>query len=364
MRSWARVFGLKRILLCALALVAFVSGASASDDLQYSGFALLRGAAGTTDAPFFSDHFTSQVQLGIDWRPSPWLGAHVHLLARNDADGSRRGIAGIPEAYVEAKFHRGDHRLRVVGGAFFLPTSRENVDALWESPYTITPSALNSWFGEEFRPIGIDLGYTYCGSLTGGVTVFRGNDTFGALPAVRGWSLRDHWALLGEHLPVDGTYFTSVSAETDHQLGWAARGRWSNDHALVQLTHIDNRSDAIEHGELLNWYTDFDIAAAEYSTSDWTFAGETGWGNTTVIFDGIGYRNPLRASYVLVSKRISTVRASLRAEAFSNALSHRRAVTAALFWSPPGTRLRTGIEAITLGGQKRVSLEMRYSFAK
>src|SRR5204863_8816924 len=115
---------------------------------------------------------------------------HVHLLARDDAEGSKHGRVGIVEAYVEAKLHPGRDRVRILAGAFFLPTSRENIDALWATPYTITPSALNSWLGEELRPIGVDVSYRHrtakAGTFSGGATLFGGNDTFGELLIGRG----------------------------------------------------------------------------------------------------------------------------------------------------------------------------------
>jgi len=341
-------------------VIALAVPARASDTLQWGGFALLRGSAGASGLPLEDDSGSAQVQVGIDWRPSMTLGGHVHLLARGDGDGSKRGRVGVVEAFLDQNLRRGDHRLRLMEGAFFLPGSRENIDALWESPYTITSSALNSWMGEEFRPIGVDAAYTFRRSWTGGVTVYRGNDTFGALPAARGWALRDDWALLGEHIAVDGDYFSSVTAETDHRLGWAARGRWNNDRVTVQLTHIDNRADALEHGELLNWSTQWDVVGGDYTNGDWTVAGESGWGVTSVIF-GVEFPSNIRASYVLVSRRFAKARASLRAEAFEVAERHDHAVTAAFFWSPPG-KVRTGIEAIVLGGKRRVSLEVRYNF--
>jgi hypothetical protein len=349
----------------SLFLAILLAGAlplRAGDALQWSGFALLRGSTAANGVPLDDDQLTAQLQLGLDWRPSMRLGGHLHLLARNDADGSRRGRAGVVEAYIDQNFASGTNRLRLTEGAFFLSTSRENIDALWESPYTITPSALNSWLGEEFRPIGVDAAYTWHRRWTGGVTVFRGNDTFGALPAVRGWALRDRWTLLGEHVPVDPDYYTSVSAETDHTLGWSARARWNNDHGSVQLTHIDNRSDALEHGELFNWNTPFDIIGADYSHGDWTVAAESGWGVTTIIAGGVSYPSDIRASYLLLSRRLGNGRASLRAEAFDVDDIRKHAITAAWFWTPRA-RMRAGVEAIASGGETKVSVELRYSFA-
>jgi len=346
---------MRRLLL--IVSIALATTASASDALQWSGFALLRASSSTTRVPLDDETFAAQLQLGIDWHPSMTLGAHLHLIARNDADGGLARV-GATEAYLEQNFHRGEDRVRIMEGAFFLPTTRENVDALWESPYTITPSALNSWMGEEFRPVGVDAAYTFRHSLTGGVTVFTGNDTFGALPASRGWMMRDHWALLGEHLPVDGTYFSSVSAETDHRLGWSTRIRWNSEHFTAQLTHIDNRSDAEEHGELYNWETRFDIAGAEYTRNDWTIAAESGWGPTIIRVDPNFYPTNLLAEYLLISRRFANGRATIRGDKFN----HHHALTFAYFFSPPG-KLRTGIEVVRVGTQTRASLEFRYAFA-
>ncbi|HEX6088331.1 MAG TPA: hypothetical protein VF266_27620 [Thermoanaerobaculia bacterium] len=320
---------------------------------QVSGFALLRGATE-------EDRASAQVQVGFDWRPSMALGGHVHVLARSDEDGSHRGRAGIVEAWLDQKIERGAHRLRFMEGAFFLPGTRENVDALWESPYTISSSALSSWLGEEFRPVGVDASYTLRRRWTIGATAYSGNDTFGALPAVRGWRLHDRWTLLGEHVPVDDEYFTSVSAETDHRVGWAARGRWNNDRVTLQLMRIDNRSDALEYGDLLNWLTRFDIASADLTLGDWTLIAESGQGFTDVIVHGERFRTQISTSYVLVSRRLANGRVSLRAETFDNDFGSEHAVTAAYFWSPG--KMRLGAEAVVIGTDPRLTLELRYYF--
>ncbi|HEV8436408.1 MAG TPA: hypothetical protein VGR95_23570 [Thermoanaerobaculia bacterium] len=342
----------------ALLVVFAPSNLHAADTLQWSGFADFRGTTAPDGLPLRSDSVSAQAQLGIDWRPSVFFDAHVHLLARTEDDDSKRGHAGVVEAFLQQKADG----FRFKEGAFFLPTSRENVDELWETPYSITPSALNSWMGEELRPIGVDASYTEHGFLAG-ASVFRGNDTFGALPASRGWDLRDHWATLGEHLPVSDGYYSSVSAETDHRLGWSTRARWNNDHATFQVTHIDNRSDAEDHGELFNWATRFDLAGADYTVNDWTLAAESGWGMTTIRFLGVPYPTDIRASYALLSRRFERARVTLRVESFQSAAIHQHAVTAAFVWSPL-PKLRAGFEATKAGAERRVIAELRYRFSR
>jgi hypothetical protein len=352
-------------MLMLIAAVVTVPARS-SDTLEWNGFALLRPQTPAA-VPLDDDSLSAQVQIGIDWRPSASVGGHLHLLARNQGDGSRRGRVGAVEAFLEESLTIGDDRVHLMEGAFFLPTSHENVDSLWENPYTISSSALNSWLGEELRPVGADVSYTHrlprAGALTGGATLFAGNDTFGALPIDRGWTLSDDWALLGQHTPVSpaATSFTSVSAETDHRLGWSVRAKWNNDHGALQLTHIDNRADALKYGELHNWATRFNIAGADYTWHDWTAAAETGWGTTAIQGARARFSFDIRSSYLLLSRKIASLRATARADEFENGTEHGYALTAALFWEPRG-RLRSGIEAITAKGQKRLALELRYRF--
>jgi hypothetical protein len=361
MGRWRLVSVGVMLVLAMVALPAMPS--DVWQTVQWSGFALLRPGTPAEEA-LDGDSLSAQIQAGIDWRPSPVFGAHVHLLARNQSNGSQRGRIGVVEAFFEQNLHVGNDRVHLMEGAFFLPTSRENIDSLWETPYTITSSALNTWLGEEFRPIGIDLSYTHrlatAGALTAAATVFRGNDTFGALPIDQGWRIRDDWALLGQHIPVTPTLFTSVSAETDHRLGWSARTKWSNDHGAVQITRIDNRADALRYGDLFNWATRFNIVGADYTWRDWTAAAESGWG-TTAIQGRLRRSFPIRASYLLLSRKISSLRVSVRGDQYESRTEHRHALTAAVFWEPRG-KLRTGIEAITADGQKRLELEFRYRF--
>jgi hypothetical protein len=353
----------RKLGVAALLSVVMACAANAADSLTFSGFALLRPQ---TPAGFLFDgnSLSTQLQLGVDWHPAPGFRTYVHLLARNDGDNARRGRAGIVQAFAEKNFFvRGD-RVRVMAGAFFLPTSRENVDNLWETPYTISSSALNTWLGEEFRPIGVDATYMKrwqrAGTFTVGGTAFIGNDTFGALPIDRGWAIGDRWSLLGEHVYARTNTYTSVSAENDGRVGWSARAKWNNEFALIQFTRIDNRSDAIRHGELVGWETPFNIAGAQVTWRAWTVAAEDGWGKTTIVTRRGPRTSDLAARYILLSRQIGKFRASVRADDYSVAANPRdRAYTAAVLWNVR-PQLRTGVEVITEGGEHRVALEFRY----
>jgi hypothetical protein len=346
--------------LLVASTLALSSGLRGDDALQVSGFAAVRG---TTKAgnPLEADRASAQIQAGIDWSPAPLFVAHLHLLARTDDGHSLRGHAGTPEAYVEAHLPEGRNRVRLRAGAFFLPTSRENVDALWENAYAISSSALNSWFGEELRPIGLDAAWQRGGAVIG-ATVFRGNDTFGALPLAPGWSLNDRWTVLGQKVHTEEDLYASVSAESDHRLGWSARAGWGSQRFSVLFTHVDNRSKGEVAGDLDNWKTRFEIVGFDHKRGDWTVAAETGWGPTEVYFPGGSFRADLRASYLLVSRQLRRGRATARFDAFSDGESHAHALTLAAFWNPV-PKLSVGVEMSAGGGEQRGLGDLRYRFS-
>ena len=168
------------------------------------------------------------------------------------------------------------------GGLLFPPTSRENVDALWQSPYTLTLSAVNSWIGEEVRLAGLDvaaqLGAPGGGHLELGAMVFGGCDTAGALLAWRGWALGTRLSVAGETLPLPplpslarGGAFaeqrddgTRPLEELDGRVGWHARARWSGAGVgLVQGAWTDTRGDRGLHRGQYAWATRFASAGAE-----------------------------------------------------------------------------------------------------
>ncbi len=349
-----------RALAFALVVLGVPRPATPEDRLQLSGFATVRGAT-EADGPIEQDQAIARLQLGVDWTSTSPFSAHVHALARTDDDGSERGTVGFPEAYVEASFRSERSRLRIRGGGIFLSTSLENVDALWENPYAISSSALNTWLGEELRPVGLDAAF-YRSGLMAGATIFRGNDTLGALPPDRGWALHDRWTLLGEKVPVDDDVYTSVSAETDGRLGWSARAGWIGDRLTAQYTHFDNRSDGLRYGDLYNWNTRFDIVGVGFTAGPWTFAAEGGWGPTYLVVRGRRFVSDIRACYLLVSRRLPGGRASVRVDSFDDGDASDEALTLAYFFLPRG-RLSGGVEFATTGGESRFLLQVRFGFA-
>jgi hypothetical protein len=148
-----------------------------------------------------------EAHLGVEWTPSAALLLRLHGTARTEPDAAGGWRAGLTEAFVQYRPElRPSLALRFRGGLLFPPTSRENVDPLWQSPYTLTLSAVNTWIGEELRPVGLDVA-AQLGEPGGsrfelaGMT-FGGSDTAGALLAWRGWAMGARLSVAGETLPL------------------------------------------------------------------------------------------------------------------------------------------------------------------
>ena len=76
----------------------------------------------------------------------------VLVAARRTRTAHRHRPAG--RLCLLASGRGGSFSWSVKTGAFFPTISLENDDLGWASPYTLTPSAINSWIGEELRTIG------------------------------------------------------------------------------------------------------------------------------------------------------------------------------------------------------------------
>lgn len=254
---------------------------------------------------------------GLEWR---WF---AQALVRGESAGEG-AHAGLVEAYGEhAFFLDNDQVLRVRAGQFFLPTSREAIDPLWQSHDTLGLSALNSWIAEEIRPIGVDVSWhspaDSAREWEWAATAFGGNDSSGALLAWRGFAQHDRLSVLGEILPLpalptlaDGGAFADqrdagsrpFGRDLDGRPGYALRTRFGEPQSFRLLaTWFDNRGDrGLYRGEYA-WRTRFALLGGEWSPdARWRFAGEWLHGDS-----GMGFAPEPRvdidfdAAYVLAS---------------------------------------------------------------
>src|SRR6185437_13105520 len=168
------------------------------------------------------------------------LGDDLSFVALARAEPEQRTGIDLLEGYVG--WHpaaAGAWSWSVKTGAFFPAISLENDDLGWTSPYTLTPSAINSWIGDELRTIGGEgtlrwkSGFGVV-SLIGAVICC--NDESGVLIADRGWAMNDRPFGLFEReripdqtlrifrAPVPGR--TGMFDEIDGRVGWYAGAAW------------------------------------------------------------------------------------------------------------------------------------------
>ena len=274
-----------RVMLLTLALAGVAGPALAEPDLfsreTVAGVVNLRaanadGEPSWLDGGFgksrFGDETTVLADGVIEWRPKlSWsLSAVVDGVVQPDLD---RDKVDLNEAYVLYKpLGSGNVRLQGRLGFFYPPVSLEHDGKAWTTTRTITPSAINSWIGEETLGAGLELsarrefsGHELGLTLAG----FNKNDTAGTLLSLRGWSLNDTRAgVFGERpLPPLSTFITYVqpretypARELDDRFGYYVRADWKSPAGLsLNAIYYDNLGDKLAVDQQLqwSWYTRF-----------------------------------------------------------------------------------------------------------
>jgi len=383
--------------LATLVLTAVAAGTTGAGDFTVQGIAAGRPIAVESREAWIDGGFgrltegrraegfewlaRGEAQLGIEWTPSAVFVVRAHGTARSEPGAAGGARAGLTEAFLQYRPElRPDLALRFRGGLMFPPTSRENVDPLWQSPYTLTLSAQNAWIGEELRPVGLDvalqLGEAGASRFELAGMAFAGSDTAGALLAWRGWAMGSRLSVVGETLPLPplptlapGGAFgeqqragTQPIDELDDRLGWHVRGRWSRaGTGIVQAAWTDTRGDRGLHDGQYAWATRFASVAAEVQLGRFRLvaeglAGETGMGLPA----GAHVDLEIRAAYALLTWERDGLRVTARYDRFRNedrdgvAEPNREsgwAVTTAAFYAPRPW-LRLGVEYLELRGER------------
>ena len=334
---------------------------------------------------FNSTHLNATADLGLKYRFAERFEWSTHIQGNGSTAQNQRDSLGL----VEMKFRylqkvNDQHRFLFTAGQFFLPTSMENTENFWDSPYTITWSSLNSWIGEEFRPIGLDIDYR--AKLKGGLslnlaaTAFTGNDSSGALLAWRGFSYGNHLSYLGETLPLanitslnDGGLYalqkdegtTPFGEDLDGKVGYAARIAIKQSQMFeLKLTHIDNLGDTELHKGEYAWRTQFSILGFNVNLLDnWVLLGEYSQGSSTMGPAVAAVDIDFTTGYLLSSVWHKDWRYSLRYDAFritdNNEARNQpiaqdlneeegQSLTASIFYQPAGKAYSIGFEVLGL----------------
>lgn len=222
-----------------------------------------------------NDSRLAVAQAALVWKPR--LGDTVtgYMVAQYTPDAVN--LFGVEEAFIKWKpVPVSDLKYSVRIGQMFPPVSMEHDGAGWSVSRTLTPSAANSWIGEEVLVDGIEgsVQKTVRGhvlGLTG--ALFTGNDTSGTILTWRGWAMHDMASNRDSRLPLakgqkgwaqifdDGMQapFTDISAEIDSNTGEYVRLDWRPPAPVaVNLEYYANDADpeAMRHDQW-GWDTRF-----------------------------------------------------------------------------------------------------------
>jgi hypothetical protein len=262
--------------------------------------------------------------------------AHVEASAW---DGDDKNPIDLTEVYLEYRpYPRGGLRSRVRLGAFYPPMSLENRALGWETPYTLTPSAIGSWIGEEIRTIGLEGQIEWLGTRTGHdfdlqltAAVFGWNDPAGTQLSAHGFGFSDRQTTLFGRVGALQSNGELAKKELFHEIDGrpgfyvGAQLRYL-DRVVLNVLRYDNRADpTTEAPEIRDfaWYTVFDAAALRLeSASGWTAILQTLDGETDIAPGGYWLRWEFDSQSVMVSRRFGVHMLATRYDAFKVDFAH------------------------------------------
>jgi hypothetical protein len=254
---------------------------------------------------------------------------------------SQRTAVDLIESYLRYRpISLSPWRWSVKAGAFFPPVSEENTAPGWTSPWTLTPSAINSWVGEELRTIGAEGKVEWRGEsdhIEGEVAMFGWNETAGVALADR---LPN--ALATPARP--GAVWREPFAQIDSNPGWYAGLSWRHeDWGKLDLIYYDNEADPHAYDHEYAWHTRFVGAGTQTAIGPVTVLAQAMSGTTTIDASE-AYDTDFQAAYLLLGYRLGQWRLAARADFFAtqsqnddpgDRLSeHGAAQTVAVSWLP------------------------------
>jgi hypothetical protein len=298
--------------------------------------------------------------LSLSWQVSDSLLAVADL----QAQGQTSPELGVLSAYLRWRpVSTSPWRWTVRAGAFFPPVSLENDGVGWTSRWTLSPSALNSWVGEELRTIGAEARLEHRGvhgSFEFGVALFRWNDPAGELIFSRGWALGDVTSPLGARVRQPDAYSDAFSpvpveykpfVENDNRTGWHADAEWRSPRGIrLRALRYDNRAepDTYSHQagrDVFSWKTRFGSVGAEVPLGGLVLAAQSLKGSTIIEpAEEFYIESHFRAAFLLAAwdrgawrpaLRYDRFRAHVKPDFIGDELEEEgHAWTAALNWRP------------------------------
>ena len=316
-----------------------VSDAEASH--RDRGVGLLRLGGKDTDTAGLGEKarlsgYLGQLGLQFTGRMGPYTSYMVEL--NSQLDGHERTGLSVPEAFIshEARWHTAALRFRA--GFLIPPVSLEHPGRAWSTFFTLTPSAINSWIGEEIRGTGFEGRYSLRLAQKKRLSVtlgtFMGNDTAGQLLSWRGWAMHDRQAGYGDRTRFRGNRFltspqffgfTNPYARPFLEMdeNWGMYGSVNLETTRTRFSYLawDNRADRTERekSKLFGWDTQFQAVGWRYEPVDRRFMVQGQWMRGSNRMGGghpARVENDYNAWYVLFSKPSRFARFTLRYDDF------------------------------------------------
>lgn len=338
---WALILGLLCLAGPAWADSGFFSSGDVTGmvDLRFSAAdgerSWLDGGFGKTGVSGAGSGFAGHAGIAnayLAW--TPHLTWDVGAVIVGQYQSAHDDAPALGEAYLTYRPKPWDDtRLTARLGLFYPPISQEHQGAAWIDTDMLTPSAINSWVGEEVKVVGAEatLRHTFgeqAVSVTG--AVFGFNDTSGTLLTTRGWALDDvQTSAFGRYsLPPLSAFMTMVQApvtnpvlEIDHKVGGYGRLDWRiSDQLAVNAFYYDNAGNLIGL-DGLQWAWD---------TQFWNFGAEVDVDQNTRLLSQVmigrtrmGYADPdiwvdtdFDAAYLLLTHKFGGDALSGRVDVF------------------------------------------------
>jgi hypothetical protein len=285
--------------------------------------------------------FRVQPQLGnlsLAWRPQFTWSLSATVVGA--VQGGQRTQAGLSEAYLAFRPMRGSRAaFSARAGLMFPPVSLEHEGADWHVRDSITPSAINSWIGEEVRPVAIEPSVTFSlgeHKLRATAAIMAANDTSGTLLTYRGWALHDRTTLAfgSQPLPPFVEPLKSLLPRFTHPLldidggfarrpGYYAKLAWQLPVAVrLEAFRYDNRADPEVRNQdhESGWRTQFDNLGVVADLGGGAYLrAQAVSGRTRLGMFMNGYRwvdTRFHSAFVLLSRPFGPVSLAARLEGF------------------------------------------------
>src|SRR5687768_1031066 len=221
---------------------------------------------GAADGDFELDAYP--VEAALIWQPRFSNSFNGNFSAAYQHGHDRDEDFDLMEAYLTFIPSRsGGTNFAVKAGLYWPEISLEHATGgAWSTVYTVTPSAINAWVGEEVKVIGAEATlYQTIGSMDFSATagVFGFNDTSGTLLSFRGWALHDvKSTAFGQfQLPPLNPFMTFAQEpvtrsilEIDDRPGFYGRVEWRPSSSIVlNAFYYDNRGVPEAFPARLQW---------------------------------------------------------------------------------------------------------------